>query len=234
PLKLLQQYYPWLIAAGILGVIIGVVTYFGLALTLPRYDAVADFRVFPEPEDPGDAANRAGGSAGGQDEMETFMETQVLVMKSDQILKKVIEERAFRDTKWSQQFLKGDGQIDPTDALIELKKIVSARRIPDTQVIRLPVRTPAKHDSTATAQTTSVVFLDFVKQLATRDLRDLIQLFEAQLRTLREDIANIDARIETLFSRAQMTSLQAESSVWANEVRTLQPELVKVRSDLTQ
>ncbi len=232
PMKLLQQYYRWLIAAGILGVILGFVMYFGLAMTFPRFNGVVDFQVYPEPESDDDPGNRVS-SVGGRDEMEAYMQTQVLVMTSDQILTKVTEERAFRDTKWAATFKAPDGQINRADALIELKKIVGARRIPETSVIRMVVRSPDKYDSTTIANTISVVFLDFVRQLSTRDLRDLLQQFEAQARDLRQDISQLDTRMETLFTRTQMTSMRAENSVAANEIKTLQPEIVRVRTDLS-
>ncbi len=231
PMKLVQQYYKWLVAAGIAGVIIGFISYFALAMTVPRYDAVSDFQVYPEPESDVDPGNNAG-TRGGQEEMEAYMQTQVLVMTSDQILKKVIEERQFRDTKWAADYKSADGQINPSDALIELKKIVGARRIPDTSVVRLVVRTPDKYDCTTIANSISVVFLDFVRQLSTRDLRDLLQQVESQARDLRQDVAQLDTRVETLFSKNQTTSLKGETSVAAMEIRTLQPELVRVRSDL--
>ncbi len=234
PMKLLQQYYRWLVASAVAGVVIGFISYFALVYTYPRFDAVVDYQVYPEPESASDTGNRSGNRGGGQEEMETYMQTQVLVMASDQILKKVIEERPFRETKWAGDYKKSDGQIEPTDALIELKKIVRARVIPDTSVIRLVVRTADKFDATTMANTISVVFLDFVRQISTKDLRDLMQQFEAQARDLGQEIASIDVRIETLLSRSQMTSLRAENSVAANEVRTLQPALVDLRGQLTQ
>ncbi len=234
PVRLLMQYWRWLVAAVIVGVIVGLASYEVLKRALPRYDAAITYRVYPSPDRSDDAANTGVGAA-GKDEMEIFMETSVRLMRSDEILRKALEERTVQETGWAKKFFASDGvTFDLAEALRKLRKIVYARRVPDTTLLVLQVGTPDRLDSVAITNAISEVFLDDDRTRSVGNLRSLSQQFEGRVRDLRKDMDAIDQRSEALLSREKLTALKNESTVWYNEVQNLQPKLVDIRERISQ
>ena len=230
PVKLLKQYYPFLVAAGILGGVLGYGTYYVLRKFYPRWDAVVQFEALPEPDSP-DSPIGAGGN--NRDEMEAHMNTMVRVMSSDLILDRAVQERTVRDTLWAAEFKDATGAMDRTKALRRLRQIVNARAIPDTKIMTLRVGTRHKDDAPNIANAVATVFLDDTQTRSSKDMRDLIQEFEGQVRGLSKDLTALEQRQETLLASANLTSLRQESTVQQNEVQNLQPTIVEMREQLT-
>ncbi|MDX2114160.1 MAG: AAA family ATPase [Planctomycetota bacterium] len=229
PMKLLQQYYPWLVAAMIVGTVVGVGSYFGLARTFPRWDAEVTYEVRRLATTATDSIYGAAGS--DQDEQDAFMNTQARIMKSDTILSKALEEREVKNTQWAKKYMDAAGELDRPRALRKLRKIVSARVIPDTSIIQLRVGTPSRDDAPNIVNSISDVYMSDAGDRSGKDERDRIEQFEGVVRDLAKDIESIDQRMEALLSAKQLTSLRQESTVAYNEVQNLQPALVKAREE---
>ncbi|MBL8746997.1 MAG: polysaccharide biosynthesis tyrosine autokinase [Phycisphaerae bacterium] len=226
PMKLLQQYYPWLIASGVLGVIFGLGSFYALKEVYPIWESDVTYEVRSVAENSTDPIS---GRAGSREDMEAYMNTMARVARSDTILSKAIEEKAVRETVWARQFTDASGNIDAVAALKKLRKIVSTRAIPDTNIMQLVVGTHHKDDAPNIATAISNVFLDDTGSRSGKDMRDLIQQFENVARDLGKDIEQIDARIEALMAKEKMTSLRQESTVHYTELGNLQPALVRMR-----
>lgn len=231
PVRLLRQYWKWLAVAGVVGLVVGITIYFVLGRTMPRYDAVATFHVSPEVREGGDP-----GISGGSDlnEMNTFIESQVFTMRSDMILGRVVQEATVRQTGWAKPFVSASGVIDDVTALREIRRIVSSRRIPDTQIFVMRVRTPSRDDSKIIADAITDVYLDDLRTRSSRDLRNLRQQFDRQISQLRSEIQTIDTRMQNLLGTNQITSITEANSVAMTEVRSLQPAAVEILRDLSQ
>ncbi len=228
PMKLLQQYYPWLIGSALFGVVFGLASYFILTFAYPIWESDVTYEVRSVAEE---ATDPLSGRAGNREDMEAYMNTMAQIVKSDAILSKAIEERGVRDTKWAQKFKDAGGSMDAVEALRKLRKIVSSRVLPDTNILRLTVGTHHKDDAPNIARAISDVFLDDTGSRSGKEMRDLIQQFEAVVRDLGKDIEQIDARTEALLAKERMTSLRQESSVAYDEVQNIQPALVRMREE---
>lgn len=226
PMKLLQQYYPWLIASGVFGVLFGLGSFFALKGIYPIWESDVSYEVRSVAENSTDPIS---GRAGSREDMEAYMNTMARVARSDTILSKAIEEKAVRETVWAKDYTDPSGNIDSVEALKELRKIVSTRVIPDTNIMQLVVGTHHKDDAPNIVTAISNVFLDDTGSRSGKDMRDLIQQFETVARDLGKDIEQIDARIEALMAKEKMTSLRQESTVQYSELGNLQPALVRMR-----
>lgn len=233
PMRLLQQYYPWLIASAILGAVLGVGAYYLLRVVYPIWEADVTYEVRAVAEQ---ATDPIAGRSGSREDMEAYMNTMARIARSDGILSRALEERSVRDTKWAQQFKDASGNIDPVAALKKLRKIVSSRAIPDTNIMMLTVGTHHKDDAPNIASAISLVFQEDTGSRTTKEMRDLIQQFEGEVRALGKDIETIDSRTEALLSREKLTALQQQNTVQYSEVGNLQPALVRAREqrDLTK
>jgi len=229
-MKLLQQYWKWLVLAGVVGVIVGVGAFLALRVLMPRYESSVTFEVFPPRTGADDFAIQSM-TPGGEQEMEADMETQVVVMSSEKVLRRVVEQREVQETQWAQPFQTATG-FDIPEAYDELKDIVSAGRVSGTQIIVLRARTPSPDDALVIADVTSQIYMEDVrgreKGVSLDQKRDL----ERQLQELRANIEGIDAEIETLLQRNRITSLTQAQSSQIIEVQQLRPLLAETNKEL--
>ncbi len=228
PMKLLQQYYPWLIASGVFGVLFGLGAFYLLKAVYPIWESEVQYEVRAVAENSTDPIS---GRAGTREDMEAYMNTMARIARSDGVLSKAIEEKAVRETAWAKAYTNASGNIDPVAALKKLRKIVSTRAVPDTNIMLLVVGTHHKDDAPNIATAISNVFLDDTGSRSGKDMRDLIQQFETVARDLGKDVEQIDARIEALMAKEKMTSLRQENTVAYSEVGNLQPALVRMHED---
>lgn len=228
PMKLLQQYYPWLVAAGVVGIMVGVGAFMVLKRTYPVWESDVMYEISPVAQESTDPM----GNDGNREGMEAYMNTMVKLASSNSILGKAIEEKAVRDTKWAEQFKDASGNIDAVEALKDLRDIVRARVVSDTNIMMLTVGTREKDDAPNIARSISDVFLDDTGSRSGRDMRQLIEQFEDVVKTLGKDIEQIDSRTEALLSKQALTALQQDKTVAYSEVNSLQPTLVRMRENL--
>lgn len=233
PFRVLRQYYPWLTLAGIVGGALGVGLYILLLLLTPRYTAQATFQISPAIENAADPVNQTQGGAGGG-ELDRYMATQVLVMKSDPILKKALDEPNVKNkTKWIEQY-KVNGAIDPAESLKKLRKIVSARVIPETAVIRLAVTTSKADDAQIIAKAIRDVFLSDNNNMTSRDTQKLLEQFTRKVKELKTDVAALDASMENLIANEQLPAVkQTDTAMYAKAI-ALQQQLVSIDEELTR
>ncbi len=232
PMKLLQQYWKWLALVCIVSVGLGVGVYLGLRIVMPRYESVATFEVFPPRTGVGDFGVEALAD-GGEQEMESYMETQVFVMGSEKILRRVVEQREVQETSWARPYQTPTG-FDVVEAYDKIKDVVSARRIANTQIIVLRARTRNRDDALVVADVASSVYMDDVRDREKGYSLDQKRDLERQLNELRASIDGIDAEIETLLQRNRITSLEQAGSSQLLEVRELRPLLAETNSDLAE
>lgn len=230
PMRLARQYWMWLAGAGVVALIVGVVAFLLLRKFMPRYDAVTSFQVAPLIE----RADELGLGGGEEEELRIYMETQAYGLRSDQIMGQVIRTANFAGTQFARQYMSDSGTIDDVRALRELRKRVSTRRVPETQIMTLRVRMANREDAKLIADAISEAYLDDHRARDSRDLRNQKQLAERQISSLRGEITSLDTRIQNLLGTSGITSINEANSVSLNEVRTLQPTVVDVINQLAQ
>lgn len=234
PMRLLRMYYPWLIAAVIAGGIIGVGAFFVLSRFFPKYTSTVLFETLPPPSVNTDSVTGSiGTTSSSAKEQEIYMRTQVELMKSDQILGKVMREPTFLATRWVQDYTKNGIIENQQETLDELEEIVGARMIPDTAIIRLNVTTRGRQDCAVIANTISEVFLQDNKQIATRDITRKRSDMDQQIRSLKQQILSLDQQIEALLGNAGITALEERNSVWAVEMTNIQLLLAQTTENVT-
>jgi len=227
PMKLLRQYYPWLVASVIVGAIVGFGSYQVLRSVTPIWTAEVAYEVRAVAQSATDSIY----GAGDRNEQEAYMNTLRQIIRSDAILNKALQERLLRETKWASQFQDASGNMDTVAALKKLRKIVSSRTIADTNILQIRVGTQHKDDAPNIVNSIHAVFLDDTGSRAGREQRDVIERFEGVIRDLNKDIESIDQRVEALFSREQLSSLNQQSTAQYVEVANLQPSLVRAREE---
>lgn len=229
PIRVLQQYYPWLAASAVGGTILGTILHFALLFIYPLYTGYVVFQCNP-PFRAGEGTVAASGAIPGvKEELQLYMETQVSVMKSDVVLGRAVAEPAVRDSKWAQSFMSGGGNYDVAEALKELRKIVGSYVIPETALIRLQVRVHDKNDAATIANAIKDVYLKDNQTQTNKETTGLLTLTTEKIKELESDIRTLDTTMENLLSTRGITSLEQQNSEKFVEVANLQPQLVALR-----
>ncbi|MBL0927605.1 MAG: AAA family ATPase [Phycisphaerales bacterium] len=229
PVRLVRQYYVWLVGAGALGVMLGVAAYLVLRMVAPSYQSVLNFEVRPLATEVGQPGGSVG--QGGRDELDTYIDTQAFVLTSDRILERALRERDVQSLAWAQGFVRG-GVMDDRAALRELRDNVKAARIRDSGVIRLMVSNPDMNAATVLANAIGAVYVnDNVQQSGATNLSN-IETLNRKVNTLREDVRAIDRQTETLLGNNQITALNQQTTVWYTEIVNLQPQIVRLSDQI--
>lgn len=231
PLRLLRTYYPWLIAAGIAGLIVGVGIWQVLLRVAPKFDSSAVFQAQPPLRE--ELTSELYQVPGG-DEAETFMTSEVFRLRSDDLLLEALGEPRLIETGWASPFVdRATGRIDRTEALKAFRDIVSARVIPETQFFQLTVRTGNPVDSAEIARVMMDVYLTDYSDRANRLVRQYITGVDGQVRALVSQIEDLDLQIARLErNNAEDGGVEAPSArdlPEALEIRTLQPKITENR-----
>ncbi|HYE60358.1 MAG TPA: polysaccharide biosynthesis tyrosine autokinase [Phycisphaerales bacterium] len=194
PLKLLNKYKLVLGGAAVAGAVLGVGAHLVLRTVAPKWSPVAIFNCLPPQEDVGGANAQY---VGGQ-EMDRFMQTQVRMMTSDIVLAKVAEDPQLinKASGWAKQFLEVDGstgmQAPRYDKMTEeLRDIVGARVLPQTNLIELSVSDSNKEDATE--------ILRLVREKYTLVLKSQTQdLSDDRVKAIRDQIDRYDIELKNL------------------------------------
>ena len=233
PMRILRTYYPWFFIATVLGVVLGIGTFFVWKSFWPRWDGKVYFEVSPAFDPESGVVGTVTGT-GGLDELETYMATQIIVIEADYILNKALDDPGVRNREWMTQFKLLDGQVNTVEALKELRDIVNARIITDTQIIRLSVATPIAADSAAIANAISAAFLSDNRRTSTRKTTNYSQNLHRKILDLRGEMESTDANIATLLGGQDIESLDGTKTEAYLEMQALQPRLVETRESLAQ
>jgi capsular exopolysaccharide synthesis family protein len=228
PIRVLQQYYPWLLASAVAGAIIGTIVHFACLFVYPIYTGYVVFQVTPPPRVGEGSAASAGNVAQVKEELQLYMETQVKVLTSDVVLNKAVSQPQVRETKWAQDYV-SNGNYDPAEALKELRKIVGSYVVPETSLMRFQVRTHDRKDAAIIANAIKDVFLDDNRQQTNRETTALLTLTSDKVRQLEADLRNLDTQMENLLQQRQITTLEQQNNERYVEILQLQPQLVQLR-----
>jgi succinoglycan biosynthesis transport protein ExoP len=227
PVKLLKQYYPALALAFVVGIGLGVASYFVLKYFVPSYTATATYECLLPPDDPRNPSGRIG--IGGA-EMERFMGTQAQVMVSPLILDRAVADPDFLKTQWHKRFVES-GALQPTLASRKLEKEISARTLPQTNLIRLSMSTPDRVDSKIIVD---IVDRAYRKELDTRNKGDTAGRREAlgrQVDDMKNEINRLTLQRDTVLEQGKIETYDRGTGSDELQMDNLAREIVSVRSD---
>ncbi len=175
PMKLLRQHIRLLIITGVVGIVLGLGLWLTLRFLAPRYTSPALLHVSAPLVDPNSATPSQTGGRASLDEIESFIQSEIQRLKSNEILTRAIRRSEVQATDWFKQFR---GQAAMNDAMIALQEDdFSASGIRGAPLMRLAVHTAHKDDAQIILENIIVVYLDELSQLTARDSEGLRRMF---------------------------------------------------------
>lgn len=228
PIRLLRMYWHWLAVAVVIGGAVGVGAYLVLVRVAPMYRAEATF-IVTAPYNPERPALQ--GEAGNRDEVERFMATEAGRMTADIMLQRVVEDPEFQGLNWAQEYMRG-GAIDMAAAITDLRDAVSARPMARTNFVRLSVTASTAQDAAEIARILSETYRRSRDAEQRQEVSEEQSRVEDQMELLRDDLRQVNRRIEGLLADGNLTSLRETDTEAAIEIRQLQGQLGVIRQQL--
>lgn len=229
PRKLLLQYWPWLIASLVGGVVLGLVTYFALLYTTPLYDGEAWFEL-TSPITEMAQATQSVGREGGEAEMERFTGTQTQIMVSDRLLQRAVNTPIVKnETEWIKPFIK-DGQVDIKKAAQELAKIAKSIPIPKSNLVVLRVRTGVPRDSATIANAIKDTYVDELRSQNRAMANELLEALNRRYNAVVQERNEMDRKRRALYAGQGTTgtveTLDERSNSHVMQLQQLMPVLI--------
>lgn len=232
PVKLLKQYWPWLVAAVVAGCVMGAIAHVVLRRVYPLYTAQTVLKVNPVLEQGTDVG---GGTVGklGEAEVSRFMYTQVQEILSKRNFSDAVRDPTIRnDTSWAKKFVKSNGTYDESKAARRLeKRVVSARVVPETVLITISATTGDPKDAAAIASTVGKAYLTRLTQMSSGETTNHLEVLTRQLKTLENDKTALERRMQRLLVDSSIESIEFNLTDSSQKIEQLNRIISIVKQD---
>jgi capsular exopolysaccharide synthesis family protein len=204
PVKLILR-NKWLLAGSLIaGLAIGGVSHFAFLWTYPMFRPRALFECFPPETSPW--VLTGGGGTVSNEEVSTFMQTQVRIMTSEELVQAVVDSQKLRDIApgWANRFKKSDGQYDTTKMFSYFEDDVRAKVLPQTRLIELTFTWRKPEEAAEIVRLVMNEYMDRVRRVSD-------QQFKERTDALNKTID--DAKREVLLLQAAQANLIRDKKV---------------------
>jgi polysaccharide biosynthesis transport protein len=204
PVKLLLR-SKWLLAGAFgAGTVLGVVGHFVWMRTYPIYKPQALFECFPPEVSPW--VLPGAGVAISNEEINAFMQTQVRLMKAEDMLQSIVESQKLRDVApgWCDRFRSGSGEYDFTSMYRQLDKDLNARVLSLTRLVQMTLTWKNPQEAADILKLVSGEYMD-------RVLRRNDETFKQRTNALNKNIE--DSKRELTLLQSQQATIIRNSNV---------------------
>ena len=229
PMKLLHKYKFVLVASLFIGVITGTAAHFLFAEFAPKYTAHIMFECAPAE----DSVEVISVSQVDETEMERFIGTQVVNMKSQKTLSKVITDPRLQQLapEWSKDYLRR-GNIDIVNAFKDFEKMVKATSIPKTFLVKLAVTTGDKNDAAGLVTMVKDAYLSDLDSAYKSDIVSRRRAIRDSLQTSNTELATLADRKARIVREGRIDSIESDQSTAAAQLRLVNAELLNIQQSL--
>lgn len=231
PLKLLKKYMWVLVFAAVFGAGLGVAGHYALMEFSPRYRAFAIFEASPPRIEIGAAP---GAERTDRDELERFMQTQVQIMQSDQVLRAVAEspDVAQRAPAWANTVREADGRVNPVEGFESLKRIVRARALTNTRLVELSVNFSDPDSATYLVQRVREEYLTVLSSARVDEASRQMESLRTQIRETEDEIERLENERDNALRGDSIDSLDERGAAEAADIRNVNQAINQIRLEL--
>ncbi|MEM7227663.1 MAG: AAA family ATPase [Planctomycetota bacterium] len=202
PIRVLRRHFLIIIAAGILGGMIGMGAHLALARYLPLYRGDVIFEVQPgvaEAEDIG------ASEFANDDAVLRIGNTETLLLTSRDVLQSAITTNEVRQTTWAKKFIEND-VLDFNKAIDDLEEDIKAGAVRGTQVFRLSWTARDKTDVPIVLSNITDAYLRKRDALDSKVYTDNLEIFQSQFNAIVRDLRVANEDIKTFIRDKGITT----------------------------
>ena len=170
----------------------------------PQYTSAATFACYPQSI----STESPITNPMGQDELNRFMGTQMVTMTSPPVFNKVLEESDVQQTKWAKQFIQ-NGSLQKQYAEPELEKVLTARSVSQTNLLRLSMTWRSPEDVRTIVDAATRVYQAELRAIASAESVGRRQVLADQINALDLQVKDLNDRRDRLLIDKQVTDINA-------------------------
>lgn len=234
PLRIVRQYAKWFIAAGVLGLGVGVGLYYALNRYSPEYTASSTVLVTGGLPD-GETVVTGYRTRLPGDTLGMLVQTQIAILRSDQILQDVLKKDAIRRTEWYNSFK------DPMARLKDMKDRLGTGQVRNSPLITIsfdgknPNDLPRIVDEvTHTYLKHNQIQMDSGTLEARRMFNDELLRAEEEIKKIKEDMARYRTENQLNVVEAHNSEAQLEFQKLADRRMALETYSIQARQNYEQ
>ncbi len=232
PIKLIMRHKWLLTIAAICGAGLGGVSHFAMLYLYPMFQPTV---VFQANQAWSDVTKPIGaGSVQNQEELGQFMQTQVKIMTSDVVLRRVAQHpRLSKDApKWTSSYTK-NGQLDTAKVLDQLKSSVRAKTVNQTSLIELSMIWRDKVETTAIVKLAKESFMEIVQQRSNDSSKEQRDALEKGIADRQEQISSLNKKRDSLIRTKNIdAAISNQISDSARQLDAVGREIVAIQLDI--
>jgi len=220
PVRIVKMYWIPLVLSVFVGVGLGVGAYLVLLRIAPRFESTVLYEALAPETD-----IRTPGMGGTREELERFVNTNVITITNDSLLKEAMQRPEVLTTDWSKAYLDNEGRFKEVDALKDFKELISARPRTGSAYLSFTVRAARNTDASALA---TAVHSAYFKELGRRKLRITNERevpMNASIQALNKLVEAADSRVRQIMANNSLEDAGDRGGASAGEVEigSLQP-----------
>ncbi len=227
PVRLLRQYFPYLILAGIVGLIIGGSCWFVARKYNPKYGSDATLVAFAPPRDTKDVG--FGRIESNQiDEIQTFIRNEIAYIRSEDLLRRAIQRPGVRSSTWFQQF---NGDIREAAKALE-EEHLSLTPVRESTYFRVSVNMPNVADAQDILANLLEVYLGDRKNQLSEETLSLNSVQQRELEFFETRIRDLETEIGRFIERHELATVKIEQSGAALEFEQINRAMMAMQMEL--
>lgn len=224
PVRILRKYKWLLVVAAGAGVALGAVANEVLKRTSPVWRSTSTYQVFP----PVRSVLEADSAATDREEFERFSMTESRVLTADRTLRDAVERnpQLREQTKWAQKFYKEDPSTGQkvmliSDAVNDLRDMVSARAIAGTSLMELSVSGPERDDVAIIASAVHSSYFEDLRNRNRNAAGDRKGPLEAERSRMQTELDSLARNEQEIIDKNKITAIGEQSSGLLNREMVL-------------
>jgi polysaccharide biosynthesis transport protein len=179
---------------------------------------------------PGNDVSQPFSSTLSAEEMNRFMQTQVRIMTSDEVLRRVATDRSLQTLapQWFARYAPS-GTVDEVEAVRDLKDDVRARVLAGTNLIELSMNWRDKYNTTALVGAVKTRYLSQVSEQSRIQMDERTSALRSRLAELDREASNLGTQKETLIQTKSVDSIDSRIEATRAELTDVSSMLVELK-----
>ncbi|CAG0979524.1 tyrosine-protein kinase Etk/Wzc [Phycisphaerales bacterium] len=235
PIRLLNKYKYLFAGVAVFGAVVGTGAHFILRKVYPLWTPAAVFHCLPATQGAGDLV----GTNPSAEEMSRFMQTQVRILTSTQVLSRVAEDPTLRTQapKWAKEYeivdrSTGAPGFDSAEALKDLKDDVKARVLPGTNLVELSMSWNDRYDTKAIIGMVRQRYMQLVADQGRVGLDDKLSALRNSIKSLEDEANGLSLEKERLIQQGQVDAIDDRVAAHRAEQAEVNRTLIDVQRTL--
>jgi polysaccharide biosynthesis transport protein len=233
PVKLLLR-SKWLLAGAFgAGTVLGVVGHFVWMRTYPIYKPQALFECFPPEVSPW-VLPGAGGAVSNE-EINSFMQTQVRLMKAEDMLQTIVESQKLRDVApgWCDRFRAGSGEYDFTGMYRQLEKDLNARVLTLTRLVQMTLTWKNPQEAADILKLVSGEYMDRVRRRNDETFKERTNALNKNIEDSKRELTLLQSQQATIIRNSNIDSADQRLTEANIRVQLLNSRMSQMSGELT-